>query len=296
MNSSNSDVQKAVGHKYKPYIVEVENKDLMLYALGIGFSKDPLNKDHFKFTYENDENFSSFATMPVVVGHRQPITEFLSTPHIPEFNPMMLLHGEETVEIFKPIPAGSKIKVDESILDIQDKVSGAALSIETHLSNVATGEKHARIITTLFIRGIGGFGYKGTYKSVFPPVPKRQPCAVAEEKTEPNQAILYRLNGDYNPLHIDPEMAQLGNFEKPILHGLCTYGFSARAIYEKFCKGDPNAIKKFSARFTSHVFPGETLIVEMWKDGNIVVFETKTKERGIVVLRGYAELKELAKL
>lgn len=234
--------------------------------------------------------------MPVVVGHRQPFTNFLSTPHIPEFNPMMLLHGEEYLENYKPIPAGSKIVCHEKIIDIQDKGSGAALVLEALLKNEATGDLHAKIITTLFIRGIGGFGYKGTYKSTIPTIPKRAPDAVVEDKTEPNQAILYRLSGDYNPLHIDPEMAALGNFEKPIIHGLCTYGFTARAVYEKFGKGDPNAIRTFACRFTSHVFPGETYVIEMWKEGNTVVFETKTKERGKVALRGYAELRDNAKL
>lgn len=104
------------------------------------------------------------------------------------------------------------------------------------------------------------------------------------------------MNGDYNPLHIDPDMASMGGFDKPIIHGLCTFGFSARAIYEKFGKGDPTAIKTFGGRFTSHVFPGETYIVEMWKEGNKIIFETKTKERGKVSLRGFAELKEQAKL
>ena len=104
------------------------------------------------------------------------------------------------------------------------------------------------------------------------------------------------MNGDLNPLHIDPDMAGLGGFEKPIIHGLCSSGFTARMVYEKFCNGDPKALAKFSTRFLSHVFPGETYIVEIWKDGNTLIFQTKTKERGKVAVRGFAEIRESPKL
>ena len=115
---------------------------------------------------------------------------------------------------------------------------------------------------------MGGFGDKGLEGPQIPAVPKRTPCHTASYHTADNLALLYRLTGDINPLHIDPNMAQLGGFEKPILHGLCTYGISARLIYEKFCNKDPNQIKSYSARFTSHIFPGETLVVEAYKEGN----------------------------
>jgi acyl dehydratase len=124
----------------------------------------------------------------------------------------------------------------------------------------------------IFIRGIGGFGDKGILKDELPVPPKRQPDHVAETRTEPNQAILYRLCGDLNPLHIDPDMAAMGKFDKPILHGLGFYGFTARTIFEKYCGGDVKNFKSFNARFTSHVFPGETLIVEMFKEGDKVYF------------------------
>jgi acyl dehydratase len=100
------------------------------------------------------------------------------------------------------------------------------------------------------------------------------------------------LNGDFNLLHIDPRVAKAGNFEVPILHGLCTYGFSARAVYDRYCNNNPKIIKRIGGRFTSHVFPGETLVIEMWKDGNIIYYETKTKERGLVVMKGLIELED----
>ena len=114
----------------------------------------------------------------------------------------------------------------------------------------------------MFIRGIGGFGYKGTLKSVVPnAMPKRAADFTVEETTTPNQAIFYRLNGDGNPLHVDPDMAEMGGFKQPILHGLCSFGISARAIQQHFFKDNPDVMKRIACRFTSHVFPGETLVV-----------------------------------
>ena len=254
-----------------------------------------MNTKDFKFTYELDENFTAFTTMPVVIAHKE-LGAILTTPGLPEINPMMFLHGEEVIELYKPINAGMKIEVQEKVVDVQDKGSGAAIFVEGTLTDTETKEVVAKVLMTGFGRGIGGFGYKGTIKSQIPAAPKRAPDSVQEETTQPNQAILYRLNADYNPLHIDPNMAAMGGFDKPIIHGLCTFGFSARAIFEKYCDGDQMKIAKFGGRFTSHFFPGETFVVESWKEGNTVVFETKVKERGKTILKGFAELREGAKL
>ena len=170
------------------------------------------------------------------------------------------------------------------------------LVVETVAKDKATGDLLFKLTTNLFIRGIGGFGHKGAIKQNYPAAPKRQPDYVAMEKTEANQAFLYRLNGDLNPLHVDPAMSEMGGFQVPILHGLCTYGFTARAIYEKYHKEDPMLLEKMAGRFTSHVFPGETLVVETWKEGNQIIFNTKTKERGLSVLIGVATLRNGAKL
>lgn len=150
---------------------------------------------------------------------------------------------------------------------------------------------------SLFIRGIGGFGYKGTLKSAVPnAMPKRDADFTGEEPTNVNQAILYRLNGDRNPLHVDPDMAEMGGFNKPILHGLCSFGVSARAIQQHFFKENPDLMKQIAVRFTSHVFPGETLVVKGWKEGSKILFATSTKERGKVVVQGMVQLPPDAKL
>lgn len=163
--------------------------------------------------------------------------------------------------------------------------------IQSDIFDKETNELKAKLYTTLFIRGIGGFGSKGFYKNDIPEDQSTPPQHEVQCTTEPNQAVLYRLNGDYNPLHIDPAMSELGGFKTPILHGLCTYGISARAIFETYHKEDPQLLQSVSARFTSHVFPGETLIVAMWKEGNKVVFQTRTKERGLVVCKGSCMIK-----
>ena len=208
----------------------------------------------------------------------------------------MLLHGEEKVTFEKPLVPGNKYIVEEGIADFQDKGKGAVLILDAKILEADTRELQSTVRTSLFVRGLGGFGYKGTIKSQFPKPPKRAPDFVKEEVTQRNQAFLYRLCNDRNPLHVDPQMSAMGGFEVPILHGLCSYGFSARAIQEKFSPADPQGIKEMNARFTSHVFPGETLVVQCWKEGNNIIFATKTKERGLVVVQGYLTLKPVAKL
>lgn len=166
----------------------------------------------------------------------------------------------------------------------------------TNITDKATGELLARVTTHLFVRGIGGFGERGKVKNNYPEPPARAADATRALTTTTNQAFLYRLNGDFNPLHVDPQMSAMGGFDVPILHGLCTYGITARAIFEQYHPEDASRLKKIAGRFTSHVFPGETLVVEMWKNGNHIIFHTKTKERGKVVLKGVCELREEAKM
>ena len=221
-----------------PYEVKITKMELALYALGIGFQRDPMNREHFNFTYENADEFQSFPTMGVVCAHKGSL-DMLKVDGMPRFNPMMLLHGEESIEVFNPIEPDQTITIQETLIDLQDKKKATVMVMETVGKNKETGEMIFRIISNLFIRGIGGFGHKGTVKVDIPNTPKTAPDAEAEEITDKNQAFFYRLNGDYNPLHVDPDMSAVGGFKTPILHGLCTYGISAKAVYEKFHKDDP---------------------------------------------------------
>ena len=294
--ASSMNVEKVLSTKFPSYDVKLTNNEMILYALSIGFNQDPLNTDHFKFTYENDSDFQAVSTMAMIIAHRQS-EMVMSIDGFPEFNPMMLLYGEENLEIFKPITADLNLRVEERIADLADKGKMTALTEESLIKNAETGEVLVRVLRTLMIRGVGGYGYKGGVHAVkYPDIPKRAPDHIVESKSDANQALLYRLNGDLNPLHVDPDMAALGGFDKPIIHGLCSSAFTGRVIYEKFCNGNPKALAKYSTRFTSHVFPGETYVVEMWKEGNTVIFQTKTKERGLVAVKGFAEIRDLAKL
>lgn len=147
-------------------------------------------------------------------------------------------------------------------------------------------------IFRFYIRGMGGFGFKGKTQDIMPDIPTTKPNFTTEQATLPNQALLYRLSGDPNPLHVDADMAALGGFDKPILHGLCQYGVSAKIIVQKLCNHDATKLKSISVRFTSHVFPGETLVMRGWVEGASVIFEVSTKERGKVVIVGKAMLSE----
>jgi len=152
---------------------------------------------------------------------------------------MMLLHGEENLEIYKSITPGETYKIEPRIADVVDKGKFALVHLERLIKNEKTNELYAKCTSSLIIRGNWGFKNEGTIKMKYPKIPERQPDFVIEEKLTPGLAFLYRLNGDSNPLHVDPDMAEMGGFSKPILHGLCTYGVTTRLIYEKYFNGEP---------------------------------------------------------
>ena len=255
-----------------------------------------MNEDDLRYTYELKEDFTVFPTagttfllISAVFG---PLTE---CPGMPNFNPMMLLHGEQKIELYKPITPNVKLVTSIKVADVADKGKGALVTFEFTTYEVEDGKRTPVLKNTMgtFIRGIGGFGYKGKGTvAALPKAPARKPCKVVDEKTEANQAIFYRLAGDTNPLHIDPNMASMGGFDRPILHGLCTYGISSKMVVKAFCDGDSNRVKSVQARFTSHVFPGETIQLSGWKEGNKIIFSAKTVERGLEVIQGVVELND----
>jgi acyl dehydratase len=263
------DPKKAIGTKVPDTENHFRTNDAIVYALGIGFNQDPLKREDYKFTYENDGDFQVFPTLPVLLSGNP--LELMGKDGIPDFNPMKLLHAEDHCEFLKPIEVNSKLRTESDIFDVADKGKFGIITMRGKVHNEAN-EHVATVYRSLLIKGIGGFGHKGKGGFKLPAIPTEKPEQFFETKTEPNQAFLYRLSLDTNPLHVDPDMAAMGGFDQPILHGLCTYGFSVRAVYEKYCNGDASLIAKTGVRFTSHVFPGQTLIVEMWKKGNTIVF------------------------
>ena len=235
---------KLIGKVYNTFEVILTPKDSIYYSFSIGCNeKDPLNKEHFKFTYENDEAFQTFPTMASALGV-QDFGDFSRHPDFPEFNLDKLLHAEQSLEILKPLKNdSSRYLCVQKYLDFQDKGKLTIMTLEETFSCALTGELHVRIIDRSVLRGAGGFGFKGTAKSVLKlNKPDRVPDMTAVEPIRQDQAIIYRLNGDKNKLHIDPKVAKNVGFDRPILHGLCFYGISARAVIDRYSEGDPSRV------------------------------------------------------
>ena len=197
----------------------------------------------------------------------------------------MLVHGEQGIELFKPIPVDGAVRSTGKIDAIWDKGSGAVVETSSDSSDAATGELLFKTTSSMFIRGAGGFGGErgpATEKFAF----DRQPDHQVEYATRPDQALTYRLSGDRNPLHSDPEFAKLGGFDTPILHGLCTYGFTGRALLHTLCDSNPARFKSMTGRFSRPVIPGDVLTISMWVEGNSAKFQTHTQEGDVVLDQG----------
>ncbi len=277
-------VERAIGQELPPLRYTYTERDVVLYALGIGAPADPLDETELRFVYElSGRGFQVLPTFALIFS-KDLIAELLRGDIAGiKFNPMLMVHGEQRLQIHQALPPAATVESRATIADIQDKGSGMLLhiDIESHLEG---GERLAVARSSVFIRGLGGFGGQRG-KSLKIEAPRRPPDSVHEERTLPTQALLYRLAGDANPLHADPRMAAIGNYEKPILHGLCTYGFAARAILKQFAADEPARLRSISARFSQHVFPGETLKTEMWQLGQGEIrFQTTVKQRAAVVL------------
>jgi len=221
-----------------------------------------------------------------------PFVLFWQITQVPglEFTPMRLLHGEQYLELKRPLPSSATIHNTAKITAVYDKGKGTVMVTDV-VSTDGQGNEVAFNQSSVYIRGIGGFGgERGPATSEQNLPPNRPPDAVHTQQTRPDQALLYRLSsGDGNPLHADPQMAALGGFDRPILHGLCTYGFAARAVMKTFTGYEVSRFKAMQARFSKHVFPGETLITEMWQESaNRVIFQCKVAERNEIVLANAA--------
>lgn len=277
-------VNQAIGVDQKTIEYNFTKRDTVLYALGVGAPADWLNQDDLKFVYELHHDFCALPTMPVVYSSES-INDIVSGEIAGiKFNPMMLVHGEQSLEIKKTLPVAGKILCTPKIANIYDKGSGMLMkNVVTCVDEV--GDVVAETVSSMFIRGLGGFGgERGTSEKI--EMPDRAPDKRHEEQTLTRQALIYRLSGDINPLHADPNMAQVGNFEKPILHGLATYGFAGRAILKHFADNDPTRFKSIKGRFSREVYPGDTLITEMWESDEGILFQTKAKDRDVVVFSG----------
>jgi acyl dehydratase len=254
------------------------DRETMLYALGVGMGRDPMNEDELRYVYEND--LKTLPTLASVIAWGQ------RTIGQAGINYLMVVHGEQRLTMHKPLPSAATIVSDERVVAAVDKGAGKGALIYTEkvIRLKDTNEKLCTVGGTIFARGDGGFGGPSTGGPEPHPVPERKADAVCETDTRVDQALLYRLSGDRNPLHSDPKIAKMAGFPRPILHGLCSYGTACRAVLKTMCNYDHTMITGFDVRFSAPVFPGETIVTEMWKDGNVVSFRSKVKERDVVVL------------
>ncbi|GAM88247.1 hypothetical protein ANO11243_062800 [Dothideomycetidae sp. 11243] len=260
---------------------EYTEKDVILYNLGVGAKRTDL-----PLVFENDENFQVLPTFGVIPTFNA-TAPFNFDDVLPNFNPMMLLHGEQYLEIRQfPIPTEATLVSYPKLVEVVDKGAAGVLVTGSTTKDKNSGKEIFYNESTIFVRGSGGFGGakkggdRGAATRVYK-VPQRKPDAVVEETTTEEQAAIYRLSGDRNPLHIDPEFSKVGGFKVPILHGLCFFGIAGKAVLNTY-----GQFKNIKVRFAGTVLPGQTLVTEMWKEGNVVVFQTKVKETGKLCIAG----------
>jgi acyl dehydratase len=276
----------AVGTKGEPGQRSWSSKDALLYAIGVGAgAADPFAE--LEFTTENTKDVTQRVLPTMAVVLQAPGGNAMR--NIGTFNPAMLVHGEQGVTLHREIPVEGTLEAVSEITAIYDKGKGAVIVTEAKSTLADTGEPLFDLRSSVFIRGEGGFGGDRGPSGAQNAPPERAPDHEITYQTRIDQALLYRLNGDRNPLHSDPSFAAMGGFDKPILHGLCTYGFTGRALLHGLCGGDPARFRSVDGRFSSPVMPGEALTIRMWVVGDgDAVFQTCGDDGRVVIDAGRA--------
>jgi len=295
------DVDTALGYKYPEFQSSYDERDVAIYALGVGAAKDPTDERDLQLVYELSGRgmkvLPSFGVLPAINMVFTQAKQGLNAPGL-SYGLDRVLHGEQYTELRRPLPIKAKLSTKATIKSIYDKGKGAVVNTE-FVTYDEFGDELIRNEMATFVRGAGGWGgERGPSAEVNVP-PDRAPDRTVEDKTSENQALLYRLSGDWNPLHADPSFAKAFGFARPILHGLCFFGFATRHVAQAFAPdGNPDFIKSIKVRFATSVLPGQTIVTEMWKDSDTrIVFRCKVKETGEVCISNAAvELwKELPK-
>lgn len=269
-----------IGKKLGPAVFNYSWKDVVLYGLSIGAQTDEL-----PFIYEGAAGgLKVFPSYGVVIGAGV-LIDAMETMKV---DPARFIHGEQGIRLFRPLPPECRTYTEGEFTNIYDKGKGA-LFLYRSRTFTKEGDPLCEGECSFFYIGEGGFGGDPGPKSEPFPLPRgEKPLFTFSQPIPPNQAALYRLNGDLNPLHLDPLFAKRGGFDRPILHGLCTYGYVSRAILHHACGGEVSRFREFRARFSGAVYPGETLITEGWKDGPGRYLIVARTDRGEVLNRAYA--------
>jgi acyl dehydratase len=270
------------------------DKDVMLYALGIGLGADPMNETELPFVYERGLKVVPTAATVLAAGGgggraaRAAAQEAANQPgfRVSQLNFLMVVHGEQKVELHKPLPTTGTFTAEGRTIGAFDKGEGkGAVVVNETTWTDEKGEKAATLTMSMFYRGDGGFGGPTEGQPEPHATPSRAPDQSVDIQTRPDQALLYRLNGDRNPLHSDPESAKRSGFPRPILHGLCTYGITCRAVLQEILGYDAEQILSHQVRFSAPVFPGDLITIDLWKDGKEISFEARVKAREATVIR-----------
>lgn len=268
-----------VGLSFEPASTSWTSKDTMLYAAGVGTRPD----DELDFLYEGKgpKVLPTFAVIPGTTG-------LIGLVGAVDINPAMVLHGEQAVECHREIPPEASALSTGRIVEVWDKGQAAVVVVE-----VVTEDAGGPLFTnrsTIFVRGAGGFGgERGPSTSGRHAPPERSPDHVVAYETRPEQAAVYRLSGDVNPLHIDPDFAKMAGFERPFLHGLCTYGFVGRAVLHSLCGGDPARFGSLEGRFADQVYPGDIIVTKIWVTGDgKAVLQAENQDRAVVLSQAAA--------
>ena len=274
------DVDKARGAELRGLDYSWSEEDVILYNLGVGAGNPPTDPAELKYAYEADLcAVPTFATIP-------PFGMMMSLGSVEgiDIDLSRILHGDHTLTVHAPLPTSGRVSQTGRVADVYDKGKGALIVIEVVSTLEETGEPLFTNRSGIYVRGEGGFG-GDRGPAAANRAPDRDPDHVVESSTLPQQALLYRMaSGDKNPLHADPGFAVFAGFDRPILHGLCTYGIVCKAVVESALGGSPETVETYTARFTGHVFPGETLITNVWDEGGRYLVEAGAKERETRVL------------
>jgi len=281
------DYERLINWRIPEVEQQLTKRDTILYALGVGLGADPCDENQLKFVYE--QNLVALPTMAIVLGypgpwHAQGDTG-ITRSHV--------VHGEQGFRIHRALPVEGAVTGLTEITDVIDKGKdkGALVITRCEVRDKATEEVVCTLTSTTFCRADGGFG--GPSGPVREPhrLPERAPDFACDLPTLPQAALIYRLSGDYNPLHADPAYAKKAGFKMPILHGRCTFSIAGHALLRTCCEYDPERLRSMEGRFSSPVYPGETIRTEMWIDGPIVSFRSTVPARGVTVLNnGRAEI------